>query len=63
MAVYDLNEKKGSILKLSWQTAFFHRDNTEDATRMHLQKSECAPTNRSIREHASWLETARPPCK
>ena len=30
MAVYDLNEKKGSILKLSWQTAVFHRDDTAE---------------------------------
>lgn len=52
MAVYDLNEKKGSILKLSWQTAFFHRDDTEDTTRVYLQRSKYAPANRSIREHA-----------
>ena len=30
MAVYDLTEEKSSILKLSWQTAVFHRDGTAE---------------------------------
>ena len=30
MAVYDLTEEKSSILKLSWQTAVFHRDDTAE---------------------------------